>query len=312
VWPVVAIVTLAVVAAGVLVALGGTPTRQPASVADALRAGLALRTVPPGVDKALLAAPNDRPITYGGPACHVPTAATTSGPCGYGDPRGTRTVVLFGDSHAAQWFPGLQQVALRRHWKLINLTKAACPAASVTVYNPALGRRYTECDRWRAYALRRIAALKPDGIVMSSARRYHATASVADSAGFDRAWGDGTATTIRALRATGARVVLVADSPSTVESPAKCLRKHRTDIRACALPVRQAVRAPQQLRLERAAATAAGATLIDPTAWVCTSRCPQIVARIPVYRDGHHLTGTYTRWLAGVLSPALAKVVEAP
>ena len=296
--------------------MGGTATRRspaPTSVPDAIKAGLALRTVPAGVEEALRKAPYDEPVTYGKPLCHVDFAATTSGPCGYGDPKGSRTVVLFGDSHAAEWFPGLDQIAHERHWKLVNLTKTACPAASVTVYSSTLGRTYTECDRWREYALHRIAATRPDAVVMSSARRYHPTASVADDPAFDRRWGAGTEQTLRALRENGTPVVLLLDSPSTVAHPASCLRDHRDDIRACNLRVGQAVRAPEQLRLEVEAAAATGTRALDPTAWVCASRCPQIVADIPVYRDSHHLTATYVGWLADrVLGPAVAKVAEDP
>ena len=50
--------------------------------------------------------------------------------CVYGDRGARTTVVLFGDSHAMQYFPALQRIAGRRHWRLVELTKAACPPAA--------------------------------------------------------------------------------------------------------------------------------------------------------------------------------------
>ena len=67
-------------------------------------------------------------------------------------------VVLFGDSHAAQWVPALQQLATERGWQLISLTKSSCPAARVTVYSDVLRRTYLECDEWRERMLKRIEA----------------------------------------------------------------------------------------------------------------------------------------------------------
>ncbi|WP_328345198.1 hypothetical protein [Streptomyces violaceus] len=42
--------------------------------------------------------------------CHVDHAATGTRSCVYGDRASSRTVVPFGDSHAAQWFPALQRL----------------------------------------------------------------------------------------------------------------------------------------------------------------------------------------------------------
>ncbi|MEY2398887.1 MAG: hypothetical protein QOJ00_2061, partial [Actinomycetota bacterium] len=56
---------------------------------------------------------------------------------------------------------------------------------------------------------------------------------------------------------------------------------------------------------EQAAATAAGATYVDPLPWFCfEERCPAVVGSTPVYWDGIHLTATYARSLA----PKLAAV----
>jgi hypothetical protein len=75
--------------------------------------------------------------------CQVPLLERASPPCEYGPAKNDTTVVLFGDSHAAHWFPAFDSVATLRGSKLVNLTKTGCPSVTVTLNN--LGRRYVEC-----------------------------------------------------------------------------------------------------------------------------------------------------------------------
>ncbi len=95
--------------------------------------------------------------------CHLDyLVVAETKPCVFGDPNGTQTAVLFGDSHMDQWEPAFAAAGAQLHWKIINWTKAACPAADITVVATTLNRPYTECDTWRQQTIDRIAALKPD------------------------------------------------------------------------------------------------------------------------------------------------------
>ena len=100
----------------------------------------------------------------------LPAAQSPS--CVYGASHADTTVVLFGDSHAAQWFPAIDSIARRRGWRLVALTKTACPVPQVVVINGRLARRYTECEAWRRSAIDRISALRPALVVAASARSY--------------------------------------------------------------------------------------------------------------------------------------------
>ena len=51
----------------------------------------------------------------------------------YGDADSSDTIVLTGDSHAAQWLPALERLARERGWRLVAVTKSACPAVRMTV-----------------------------------------------------------------------------------------------------------------------------------------------------------------------------------
>ena len=57
--------------------------------------------------------------------------------CFYGDPNGTFTLALVGDSHAAQWFLALDAIAKARHWRLETFAKVRCPFLDIRMINIA-------------------------------------------------------------------------------------------------------------------------------------------------------------------------------
>ena len=71
-----------------------------------------------------------KPAVYGDD-CHSNYGETKSGECIYGDKGSKKSIVLYGDSHAAQWFPALEELAIERGYKLVSLTKSACPSVDV-------------------------------------------------------------------------------------------------------------------------------------------------------------------------------------
>src|SRR6202012_4032281 len=80
-----------------------------------------------------------------------------------------RTVVLIGDSHAAQWFPALERLALRERFRLIAWTKSCCPLADdARIFLPAIGRDYGKCRAWSANVLRRLRSLPHPWLVLDA------------------------------------------------------------------------------------------------------------------------------------------------
>lgn len=281
-------------------------TTAPPWLTRALADGVDTRAVPANLTPSTARARYSLPRTYAAPRCHLDVPTVRNGTCRYGDPAGKRTVVLFGDSHAAQWFPAVERVAKHRHWRLVNLTKSSCPAALVSVSLSSPPRPYRECDRWRSAGFDRIEALRPQLVIMASAR----TAGSRTTAAADRNWYAGTASSVRNLRRSGAQVLVLTDTPHLGSDPAACLARNRTDARRCVQARAATVSSPQQVPGERDAAIGAGATVLDPTDWFCTARCPVVVGRIQVYRDAHHMTTVYANWLGRALDPRLAALVR--
>jgi hypothetical protein len=234
-----------------------------------------------------------------------------SPPCIFGDPNGTRTLVLFGDSHADNWWPPLQKLAVQHGWRLLTYVKNGCSPADL--YQPRSGadRVYTECRTWKANILARIATLHPDLVLVSGRTRTPLVTAenvAIPDAKAAAVWQDGLTTTLRQLATMAKRVVMIGDTPSSNFWLPGCLSGHLDSILACATPVDEAVNADWQAGA-RAATAATGVSYLDPTVWVCiSSPCPPIEANYIVYRDGQHLTVAFALALAGRLSAALPEL----
>jgi hypothetical protein len=268
------------------------------SALPALEKGLSVKAVPANLKPAVADAAKDTPPTGD---CHLDFLYTKQGPCVFGDPAGDKTVVLFGDSHANQWFAAFNGAAKQRHWKLVNWTKAACPVANLTVFAPVLKRNYTECDTWRKATVARIGALHPDLVV---AGQSDAVQALTD----DHVWADATVATLRQLARPGTQVILLQDNPYSPKDPVACLTGHMKDVRPCTYKRSDGygyARAGRGTDVRDAVRTA-GFPVVDTGTWMCgVDACPVVVGTIPVYRDYGHVTNTYARWLAPIVESLL-------
>jgi hypothetical protein len=95
---------------------------------------LANTVVPDNLRPSLRAAGGDTASIYNS-GCHQFGASGVRTDCVFGDPNGEITIALWGDSHAAQWFTPLEQMATTHGWRLLSLTQGSCALIDVTVYD---------------------------------------------------------------------------------------------------------------------------------------------------------------------------------
>jgi peptidoglycan/LPS O-acetylase OafA/YrhL len=225
--------------------------------------------------------------------------------CVYGDPNGSITVALVGDSHAAQWFPAFEAVAIANHWRLVPYLKLSCPFIDIPLQNWPLAREYTECAAWRDEVIRIMPEQHPDIVVVGMSHRGIFP------------WLDADKNVTRQGRAIGraiaglpGQVLVMIDTARTNTDVPGCLAEHPADIRPCALP-RAAFEDSFGVR-EAIAAEAAGAGTLDLISSICPAIPCQVVRNgMIVYRDNHHLTATFSAALAPDLDAALRPYVEA-
>jgi hypothetical protein len=212
-------------------------------------------------------------------------------------------VVLFGDSHAAMWFPAVDLAAQRFSWKLYAWTKDTCPPLQLDLISPVLGREYTECSTWRTEVLGQIARLHPALVILGIARHY---SPIYGFTTYGPQWMDGLTNMIAAIRQLGARVVVLGPIPKPSFSVPSCLSENLTTATTCDTLRGAGVNLPE-MRAEEAVVRAAGASYVNTLFWFCTARaiCPAIVDGVLVYRDDNHLSATYAALLAPPVEAAL-------
>lgn len=264
---------------------------------------LANPDVPANLTPSLADAAGDVPAPEDG--CLDGFTDTSVHPCVYGDTSSHRSIVLFGDSHAIQWFPAIDNLANQQHDALVVMTKATCPPISITVYSPDLGRTYTECNEWRTAELQRMTTLRPAVVILGFSREY----GIADDHVIvdGSAWLSGLTDMITTIEQnSGARVVLMGDDPYPQQSVPDCLSQHLDDTPTCSIPKHYPFYNPSGIPQEKAVAAATGAGYVDTDPWFCiSSTCTVIVGNMLVYRDDNHITATYANWLTPVIGAHL-------
>lgn len=281
---------------------GLTPQRLAADLAQ----GTSTRAVPVNLTPPLSRAADALPLVVQD-GCSLQRAGTTSKACVYGDRSSKVTVVLFGDSHAAAWFPALQTLSDEHGWRLVDLTKAGCPPVEVAIV------AYPQCTTWRQHALAQLAALHP-AVVIAAWARYVEVPEAEPLRGVPTteasAWGDGVAASFRALRADASRVVFLSDTPTMSQLAPDCVSGHLSDAQACTTALAAAEKDLAVKDQELAIARQLGVTSIDPTSWFCTpTRCPVIVGNILLYRDDAHMTPAWSDFIAPLLGDDLVPLV---
>ena len=212
-----------------------------------------------------------RPIVYDD-GCHVNYGESESGECLYGDKNSDSTIVLFGDSHAAQWFPTLETLARERDFKLISLTKSACPAV-VLPRNDKGAYKNSDCNQWRENSINRIKKLRPQAVITSSFQYFTPASGYSDR---DKWWSDGQRELLSLLRGASEHLIYISDTPHPTRDIPSCLASR--DFESC----NSTQKSPVQI--------IDGFEKIDPTPWLCTDFCPAIQNGYVVYRDASHIS----------------------
>jgi peptidoglycan/LPS O-acetylase OafA/YrhL len=266
--------------------------------------------VPSNLSPPAGSAAEELPGNYSG-GCNVGLTSTAPPPlrrCVYGDPDGQHTVVVFGDSHAAQWFPAIEAAGRIQGWRVVPVTKSGCPSVDVVNWNSRLSRRYRECEAWRSTAADDIVRLRPDVVVIANRAAYK---------GLDQRplplndYTRGLAATLDRFTRDQVPVVVLGPTPEPGDAPPACVTGHTDDVRPCDLPANAA--APRDLaRSEAEIARAANVPFIDPLPWLCGDGvCPVVLGQFLVYRDDSHLSVPFARWLGPVLGLELRRATPA-
>ena len=233
-----------------------------------------------------LASIESRPTPYDD-GCHLNYHESVSPLCEFGKLDSAKTIVLYGDSHAVQWFPALEKLATEKGFKLITLTKSACP--SIDVVRESVGAfKMSNCAAWRENAIARITAAKPDLIILSSFEHF---VPEGDPRNVEQWWAAGSERTYQTLRPLTSKIVYLLDTPLPKRNIPNCLASTSAD--KCLAD--STLGLPQVAQFE----------IINPANWLCTNNCPGIVRGNVAYRDASHISVATSLELSDLLWQAL-------
>lgn len=259
--------------------------------------------VPANITPTLYAAVDDTGAIYTD-ECQQGREGSAVLSCTFGAVDSTRTIALFGDSHAGRWFPALENVATNLGFRLETFTKSGCRSEETsTAWNSSDD---DSCSRWRNDTVAKLNDSPPDVIVLAN----HLPPSPDQNAEIQRGrWAKGLSE-VRDRLPASSLVVTIADSPQFETSPVLCLASHLDDADACAIPRATALN-PSIRGAQTDAAAKNGAVVIDLTDYLCNAAtCPAVIGSTLVYSDEHHLTATFSRELAPVLQQQLAPYLD--
>ena len=273
---------------------------------DAIVQAMSATGLPGNITPTLQGAVADIPTIYGN-NCHVGFSAIRPKKCEYGNLESPVVIGLYGDSHAAQWFPAFEKIAIKRNWKLITYTKRGCPPADIPVFSKVLGKVYNECIPWRQNVLKQMVA---DGVKVVFVAHFDRLLSASTRIPmWQKEWREGLQATIDALKARSITPILMEDTAYPGQDIPTCLSRHYTNVQLCSPILSAAYRDDMTQMLTDF--DAAGEQVVWTHQWLCTDAgCPTVVGNILVYRDDNHLTGTYASFIAPLLDEAIAPVVE--
>lgn len=223
--------------------------------------------------------------------------------CTYGPKDASHTVVMFGDSVLVQWFPAVTDIYLKQPgWRLVVLTKSACPAQEVSYYYPIIKAPYTVCDLWRTRAIDYIAHLHPDVVIMGSAH-YGFT---------PQQWITGTRAVLDRLSPVTRSIVVMNPTPELGFDGLDCLSAQANwphwlpFSKQCKTSLTPISQDSVFDLLNKAALPYANVKVIDLRNAICPAgECRAQLGQIIVYRDEIHLTAFFVRSLAPALQHVL-------
>ncbi len=227
--------------------------------------------------------------------------------CTYG--KGTVRIALVGNSHAGQWLPALQVLAKRNHWTITTFLASQCNAtdARLEFYVAA---KIDGCLGYGRWVLGATGGHAFDLVVTSERQSVNTQGdNWADTAAAARA---GYSTYLQRWSASGAKVLILRDTPFPGRFIPDCLAAHPTNQPACAgTPADWRSRDPlfdaaRQLALP-------GIETLDTTDFFCTdTACPAVIGSVVVYLDKSHMTATYSRSIAPFIEAQILAALGAP
>ena len=247
----------------------------------------------------------DPKVYSDGQGCHVRVEGRTSPLCEYGDTSANRTMVLFGDSHAASWFPLFDQFSREKGWRLLSRTKSSCFVEDLRFPLYGTDLEYAECFDWKNWVVNELQENPVDLVIVVTKRKD--VEILRDQFSVEE-WQSGLVSTLNSFRSVSSDVVLVGATPLLNNHARECITSYPNNLDFCHGKFEDVVPSDYQA-LEIQSADDAQVKYLPTIDLVCTGVfCPVVVGNNVVYRDRQHLTKDFVLELENLISVSLLNV----
>jgi peptidoglycan/LPS O-acetylase OafA/YrhL len=263
--------------------------------------------VPDNLEPSLLGAKYDTSVVYEN-GCHQYYDTAVTEDCVFGDPNGTITIALWGDSHAAQWFEALKAIAGENGWRFLSITQGGCPFLDVLTFSSTDEADNSFCIPWRESVREYMKAEGVDVVLLS---QYYELRDARDRKAIKSdVWAELLGPLLDGLRSDGIEPVVLGDTPDPPDDVPKCVSAQRNSVQSCASgEMSDAARAVDDV--VRTITVERSVSFVEPRKWLCSNRiCPVIVGNLLVYRDSHHISNRFMQWLTPVVADVLVPFVQ--
>lgn len=301
-------------AIGIAAVFSAAAPAPPKAVEAAVEASISIKTLPSdltpifrqlstgsGYGKAL----STNYITHACDAHYTPALQTDPKACFYGDLKASKTVILYGDSNAANWAPGLDIAFKALKLRLALIAMPGC-ASGFMDYTQSQTQYPQACDTWHSHLAPLAKSLHPYAVMLVAA-------GWGLSALPNSVWYPAIAKAFQVMTGGRSKVkrILVGTSPDFKNSVPTCLAAYPTAVQSCTLNYSDPTSTyASVLARDPQLAKSSKATLMPVVQWLCyRDQCSPIVKNYMVYLDTDHFSVAYSEYLTGVLEVATKKYV---
>lgn len=228
-------------------------------------------------------------------SCYTQDEGALLEPCTVGSTApDARRIAITGDSHAGMLVPALNIAGEANNWSVDVFVGRGCVWKSDDS---------DSCADRRARLTTDLTDGDYDAVLVTAWNQLEADAEQRAEAadGFAQMWSQ--------AREAGVFIIPVVDNPAVPQQSASCLATAESfDLTTCAFDASEQLR-PDPLKI---AADQLGIPTIDLSQAYCTpaDTCPMVAGGVVVYRDLHHITGTFSRTLAPYLAKDLTSILQ--
>lgn len=215
--------------------------------------------------------------------CHV-SSNRPKVPCIFGNRSSKLNIALVGDSHAAQYFNTLREIAVTQGYSMASWTKSSCPLLeSVTVLPDS---KLRSCFEWQRNVLEEIKLRDPTLIIIGNLTNdlEYAKENAGTSANFLNRF----KSLLSELEINKSKILVIEDNPKPEFDVVKCGRVESLfiSIHRCDFPAKLSI----LTKLQRNYLISENIAFIRSVSVLCESTCIAYRNRHNLYRDDSHLS----------------------